>query len=313
MIFVCNGGFSQPLLTTAVAEPAGANCPTGGTKIEIGTDANGNGTLDAEEIQNVSYVCNGASGASVLIKITDEPAGENCALGGAKIEVGEDANANGTLEEAEVTGVSFVCDEESGGGGLAFVILEGDITNEEAADRITREVGSNTQLVRIQNTTNLTSVIFHGLKNVLKLDITGNQSLETVDFPDLEVSQSRFNIESNPALSTVSIPSIKSHLGLGDSGQSGSEFRIVNNALTTLPLPKDATMDLKESSYSFALNGFGSERVNELLAVFAGLTTPLTNSEILLNFQNPPAPPTGQGLTDLQTLRNNGNTVFVDE
>ena len=52
------------LLKTTV-EPAGANCATGGTKIETGLDSNNNGVLDAGEVvaAQTTYVCNGAGGA----------------------------------------------------------------------------------------------------------------------------------------------------------------------------------------------------------------------------------------------------------
>ena len=53
-------------LTARVAssvEPIGANCATGGVRLAQGLDTNDNGTLDAGEITQTSYVCNGAQGA----------------------------------------------------------------------------------------------------------------------------------------------------------------------------------------------------------------------------------------------------------
>jgi hypothetical protein len=51
-------------LVNTTVEPAGANCATGGTKIEVGIDVNGNGVLDVSEINvaQTKYVCNGAQG-----------------------------------------------------------------------------------------------------------------------------------------------------------------------------------------------------------------------------------------------------------
>jgi hypothetical protein len=46
-------------LVKTSTEPAGANCTVGGTKIEAGIDNNSNSTLDAAEVTNISYVCNG--------------------------------------------------------------------------------------------------------------------------------------------------------------------------------------------------------------------------------------------------------------
>ncbi|MBO4710706.1 collagen-like protein [bacterium] len=48
-------------LVSVVDEPQGENCASGGRKIEIGLDENGNGALDEDEVdpENIYYVCNG--------------------------------------------------------------------------------------------------------------------------------------------------------------------------------------------------------------------------------------------------------------
>ncbi|QSQ25934.1 collagen-like protein [Pyxidicoccus parkwayensis] len=55
-------GTNSQLQTSA--EPPGANCPTGGTRLDVGTDLNGDGVLDATEIDpsQTRYICNGAQG-----------------------------------------------------------------------------------------------------------------------------------------------------------------------------------------------------------------------------------------------------------
>jgi len=104
-----NGANALVKLTT---EPAGANCPNGGTKVQSGLDANGNGTLDPAEVSptGTSYVCNGTAKNS-LVKTSAEAAGANCAFGGSRIESGLDANGNGTLDAGEIdpAATSFVC------------------------------------------------------------------------------------------------------------------------------------------------------------------------------------------------------------
>ncbi|MBL4592882.1 MAG: tail fiber domain-containing protein [Flavobacteriales bacterium] len=50
-------------LANATPEASGANCANGGTMIDVGVDDNGNGTLEALEIDFTYYVCNGGSGA----------------------------------------------------------------------------------------------------------------------------------------------------------------------------------------------------------------------------------------------------------
>lgn len=106
----CSGDNGSNGLTWAEDEPPGANCATGGLKLQIGVDANHNGTLDPEEVSNTRYVCNGDGGKAVT-KTSPEEAGANCPLGGIRIETGLDANGNGILDLDEVNGdaTMFVC------------------------------------------------------------------------------------------------------------------------------------------------------------------------------------------------------------
>ncbi len=140
-----NGADGKNTLVKTTTEAAGANCITGGIKIEYGLDANSNGVLDVSEINAslTKYICNGAVGATgaqgiqgiqgvagtqgaagangtnglnALIKTTTEPAGANCTNGGTKIETGLDANGNGVLDVGEVNAsqTQYVCNGLSG-------------------------------------------------------------------------------------------------------------------------------------------------------------------------------------------------------
>ena len=62
-----SNGLTALIKTTT--EPAGANCATGGTKIETGLDANNNGVLDIAEVNasQTTYVCNGGGANNVQI------------------------------------------------------------------------------------------------------------------------------------------------------------------------------------------------------------------------------------------------------
>ena len=62
---------------------------------------------------------NGEAGIKTLINTSDEAAGDNCANGGVKIEVGEDTNANGVLDTDEVDDslTRYVCNGEDGQDG----------------------------------------------------------------------------------------------------------------------------------------------------------------------------------------------------
>ena len=58
------GNDGKTALVNTTIEPTGLNCPNGGTKIEVGLDANNNGILDTTEINasQTKYVCNGVQG-----------------------------------------------------------------------------------------------------------------------------------------------------------------------------------------------------------------------------------------------------------
>lgn len=79
--FVCDGGGGHDSLVTTTEEPAGANCPFGGTKIETGLDVDDDGTLDPEEVNaaSTSFVCNiapnGALSPSTGIVVAYKPNG----------------------------------------------------------------------------------------------------------------------------------------------------------------------------------------------------------------------------------------------
>lgn len=63
-----NNGFNTLVKTTS--EAVGPNCVTGGTKLEVGLDANGNNILDAVEINTTltKYICNGVNNNSQMTK-----------------------------------------------------------------------------------------------------------------------------------------------------------------------------------------------------------------------------------------------------
>lgn len=139
--YVCNGapgpegqdGHSS--LSNATDLPAGdVNCPFGGTRVDFGPDngANGetadDGILGAGEVTTTAYVCNGADGTGAgggdgqhgltsLVDVTAEPAGDNCAAGGQRIDVGLDRDRDGILSSDEIDVTTYVCNAEKGADG----------------------------------------------------------------------------------------------------------------------------------------------------------------------------------------------------
>lgn len=57
-----SGASGARALVATAPEAPGANCPTGGTRVQGGTDTNNNGVLDAGEVSATAYVCHGAQG-----------------------------------------------------------------------------------------------------------------------------------------------------------------------------------------------------------------------------------------------------------
>jgi hypothetical protein len=122
--FVCNGVSAAQTLIKQSPEPAGANCASGGARVDSGLDDGtgggvaADGTLQAGEVRATSYVCNGAAGHAALVKITVLTTGDaNCANGGTKVEVGNDANDDTVLQSTEVSSTSFVCNGAAGANG----------------------------------------------------------------------------------------------------------------------------------------------------------------------------------------------------
>jgi hypothetical protein len=141
LLSACGGGDGEPgtagayglmTLMAASTEAPGAQCPSGGSRIDAGLDADRDGTLVASEIGSTQYVCHGAGGANgadggagapgsdglnALVQMLDEPSGAHCGAGGKAINAGIDSNANGILDAAEVSSSGYVCNAANGANG----------------------------------------------------------------------------------------------------------------------------------------------------------------------------------------------------
>ncbi len=114
----CTIGAFDPfaVLVRTSEEPQGSNCEQGGTRIETGTDRDDNGSLETLEVTSTVFVCRDLTGAA-LVEASSEPAGENCAIGGLRVNTGIDADGDGALQDSEVTETSFVCNGAGGADG----------------------------------------------------------------------------------------------------------------------------------------------------------------------------------------------------
>jgi hypothetical protein len=116
-------------MVKATAEAAGANCATGGQRLDVGKDANGNSVLEAGEISNTSYACNGAQGAQGIQGIQG-PAGAGGVTGLTEVRHGcFDAAGNvatGTgYSVGWASGVYTVTFNPAVGAGTYSLMLDG--------------------------------------------------------------------------------------------------------------------------------------------------------------------------------------------
>lgn len=230
--------------------------------------------------------------------------------------------------------------------GKTYLIFYGDITDNEAVQKIEQESGPNTQVIRANKTT-LSNLTLNGIQELETLKIMENQLLTSLSVPDLQFimgDDDNFRIQSNPVLSSVDLSALEyvqgrlrfsdndilSNISLNSLNTVGvleiyepavtsidlpslvacrNLFITSNPNLTTLTIP---SIDFSQCVGTIRLknNAFSSSTINDLLSRLVSAN--VTGLNIQLENQTPPAPPTGQGILDKQTLIDNGNTVTTD-
>jgi hypothetical protein len=106
--YVCAEAQPQVLTKTTPVQEGTSGCLNGGTRVQAGPDANRNGTLEQDEIQQDQVVC----GANVLVTVGGAfvSKAEGCLWGGGTlVRTGPDLDGDGVLSDAEVTQKSYVC------------------------------------------------------------------------------------------------------------------------------------------------------------------------------------------------------------
>lgn len=196
----------------------------------------------------------------------------------------------------------------------------------------------------VRNNAILSSVSFSALTSIIGgLEITGNASLNSINLTSLTSSGSIY-IRINQILTSINLSAltIASSVSIGGASVTtlslpallSSNINIDNTSLQALTLPSFSTLkDFSANNNSFlttislpsltgTIEGYstfyaGSNKlsvtnVNYLLNKLVSISPAITGKDIYLGSQNPPAPPSGQGITDKNTLIANGNTVNTD-
>lgn len=121
-VFSASFASGATLTWTVSGIPAAASASSTPCFVTQCWDVNANGTCDlALEDVNGDGACSAADcgGAPAAVRTTPEPAGENCATGGTKVDVGTDDNRNGVLDAGEIDATFYVCNGATGPQGPA--------------------------------------------------------------------------------------------------------------------------------------------------------------------------------------------------
>jgi hypothetical protein len=129
--------------------------------------------------------------------------------------------------------------------GKTTIILTGDVTDAEAAAQLTRELGYNTENIIIDGTTQLTTVDFSGVTNLVSLSVSFNDVLTSINFSHLAKVFRNIEIVGNPSLAAVSFPEL---VNCNGTGVTISE----NSVLTSIDFP--VLVNLKKASLVIQAN-----------------------------------------------------------
>ncbi|HEX5747397.1 MAG TPA: collagen-like protein [Archangium sp.] len=238
------GAAGAGTLMRTSAEPDGTQCALGGSKFEVGLDANRNGTLDDSEVDaaQTRYVCNGAQGPQgeagpaggpmgpagpegkrALVKTSAEALGANCATGGIKLEAGVDANGNSTLDTTEVDAAltRYVCNGAQGPQGIPGAKGDTGATGAKGDTGATGAAGARA-LVKTAAEGLGANCATGGIKLEAGVDANGNNTLDTA-----EVDAALTRYVCNGAQGPQGIPGAKGDTGAtgakGDTGATGAK------------------------------------------------------------------------------------------
>ena len=285
--------------------------------------------------------------------------------------------------------------------GKVNIYIEGNITNAEAQAKLQAQIGTLTENIYVQNTTQLTAININAVGNMRDIVIKNNPLLTTININGNNSKGNLIHIWQNNALQTVNIngltelnylnfqeqnpnnsttficndllaiyytfhisiinnfndniiefPNLKYVFGIteiiNDSPSINSfssiygkysvfnfedleeveevVFNIRTETVNLLNLKRASVLDfsncnsivtlnipslIKCDYFSIYRNKINSNTINSLLNKFLTVL-PISGKQIHLHSQNPPAPPTGTGIDNKNTLITQGNTVYTD-
>ena len=182
-----------------------------------------------------------------------------------------------------------------------FVIKDNNALKTLSFPALTRTPSSIDEQFIIENNPILTSISFPALVNIFgEFEINNNDFLTSISFPVLVNISGYFSCDRNDSLTSVKFPVLKTAQYLGIKN---------NSKLTSIEITSLSSYN--DNDLSFYGNALPSSQINAILNKLLNISIPNLRF-IGLESQIPPAPPTGQGLLDKQTLIDRGIYVYTD-
>lgn len=112
--------------------------------------------------------------------------------------------------------------------GKSTIFITGDITDQQAQEKLAKELGPFTEYITVTNTTALTTLNLNGIDNLFKLEISNNSALTSLQVNNLKNMYGNVLISNNGALGNIAIPTLVTVRGA---------FEISNNPVSNIALP----------------------------------------------------------------------------
>jgi len=213
-------------LSSAQPELAGENCPAGGQKILTGLDLNGDGLLEASEVQQVAYVCNRQSPATCTtlegdITIRNPFDWANLILAGC-------TRITGTLAIAAPGVTSLGAPSPLVQVGRLEVVNNDTLTSLRFPALTTLVDGAI-----LADLPSLTELQLPALARVgtSGLDVTRAPKLAAIDLPALAILEGSLGLYQNPKVARVNLPALT----------TAGWVTIGDTACASIPLPSLTT------------------------------------------------------------------------
>jgi len=114
-----------------------------------------------------------------------------------------------TLSIRDGNSVVLPSGETGNPNGNFIVSFLGDISDAEAAEKVAKEIGSNTKYIWIESTTQLTTLNLSGVTELIEFRVESNSAINSIVMGDLTICK-EFVVNTNPSLSILNVQALTS-------------------------------------------------------------------------------------------------------